>query len=155
MKVRKTISSILILVVFLSCKGDDEPVNQKEKMLTGKNWRLIAAESDPPILAAGQNISDVYAVMPACAKDDLTKFDSDGSVVFDEGPSKCESTDPQTETSDWSFNSDKTSITVEIDSKTVSYEILEISDSRLKVSFVETDEDTGTNHTITATYTAL
>lgn len=154
MNYQKIISGILILIGFLSCKGDDEPGSQKEKMLTGKNWKLIAAESDPPIFAGGQSISDVYGVMPSCAKDDLTKFDSDGSVLFDEGPSKCEATDPQTETSTWSFNSDKTSMTVEVDSKTVSYKILEISDSRLKVSFVETDEDTGTDHTITATYSA-
>ena len=154
MNYSKPIPFLLILLVLISCNKDDELGNQKEKMLTGKNWKLTSAQSDPPIDSDGQSITDIYAVMPSCAKDNTTKFNADGSVLFDEGPSKCDAQDPQTEISEWSFNSDKTSMTVDVDNKTVRYKIIEISNSRLKISFEEKDEDTGINHTITAIYSA-
>jgi hypothetical protein len=92
--------------------------------------------------------------MPACSKDDFTRFHSDGTATFDEGPTKCEAGDPQVVSSSWSLNSNKTILTVTTGSGTVRYTILELTKTRLKFSFIEKDDETGTDYTLTAVYIA-
>ena len=94
----------------------------------------------------GTQISDFYAQLDNCSKDDLEKYNTNNTVTYDEGPTKCDPTDPQTQTSPWSFNSDETILTVDGES----YKILTLTSTQLKMSFSELID--GINYTYTATY---
>jgi len=46
-------------------------------------------------------------------KDDIFTFNKDNTYTHDEGPEKCDSSDPQTNISSWSWNSDETILTID------------------------------------------
>ena len=45
----------------------------------------------------------MYATYPDCRKDDYRHFNESGTVELNEGPSKCNSTDPQSQSMQWRF----------------------------------------------------
>ena len=89
---------------------------------------------------AVNSMTDFYAFLPACTKDDLTKFNSDGTVNFDEGATKCDSGDPQTTYGTWSFNSDQTVLSVTSEGLTEAYTISELTETVLKFSYTMVDD---------------
>ncbi len=143
----KTIS-LKTLVVMLgacaifatSCKDDDDATPDKTKQLTGGNWQLSAMTSDPAIDWFGTPVTNVYAQLPVCVKDDLTIFKSNGAVNFDEGTSKCEPNDPQTQTGTWAFNTDQTVLTLTRDGETESWDITELKGDTFKADYKVTEE---------------
>jgi hypothetical protein len=128
------IFSALILVAF-SCKKDKSESNTDK--LTGKYWIATAITIDPAINLGGTQISDWYAQMDACEKDNLQKFDKNGIYTFDEGASKCDVADPQTTTGTWAFNTDETVISVTDVDGTYSYTIIDLSSSTCKFKYSE------------------
>lgn len=149
MKISKLILSVAALaaLVFSGCKKDSESNTDK---LTDKNWKMTALTVDPP-LAGG--ISDLFAQIPSCSQDDLTKFTDDNKVTFDEGATKCNAGDPQTETGSWSWNSDETVLTVtDAGGSSESYTIISLSGSEMKAKW--TDNSTGVVETYTITFKA-
>jgi hypothetical protein len=134
-------------ISFSGCKKNSESNTDK---LTGKNWKITALTVDPP-LAGG--ITDVYAQIPSCSQDDLTKFTTPSAVTFDEGATKCNASDPQTTTGSWAWNSDETILSITDDSGTTdSYTILSLSSSEMKAKF--TDNSSGVVETFTVTFKA-
>ena len=116
----KYLSLLLILfsLIAISCsKDDDDPANQSAKTtkeyLTAGNWKTTAMTISPGISFGGVTITDFFAQFPACTKDDLVLFNSNGTITDDEGPTKCDPNDPQTTTEgSWSLNSDNTILTI-------------------------------------------
>ncbi|NVO20480.1 MAG: lipocalin family protein [Bacteroidetes bacterium] len=145
---------ILSLLLVGACKKDSQPT--KMEMLTAKNWKISVYTVDPslPVTDGGGNIigytSDMLAQMEDCSKDDLTKFNTDGVMINDEGATKCDPASPQTTTGTWLFNTDQTILTVNSGNNPVSYDILELSSSTLKMKTVE--NLFGTNYTLTLTF---
>ncbi|MFT5480971.1 MAG: hypothetical protein ACI9NN_001939, partial [Bacteroidia bacterium] len=43
----------------------------------------------------GIQITDIYSQLNDCSKDDLNKYETDKTGVYDEGTTKCDPTDPQ------------------------------------------------------------
>lgn len=119
---------ILITVVCFSilaaCKKDDDP--SKKDLLCAKNWKITSA-----VMTTGLLSIDAYQAMEACEKDDITKFNTDGVVLYD-SKTKCNINDPATETGTWVFNSDQTIITFD---GSESWEIVELTSSTLKVKY--------------------
>ena len=76
---------ILFVVVVAACKKDIT----REELLTTGSWR--GESSFATVLGVTINLHDS---IPACAKDDLTRFQTDKNVQIDEGPSKCDPSDP-------------------------------------------------------------
>jgi Lipocalin-like domain len=93
------ITTFTICLIIESCKKDDRSSNP----IVGK-WKMTAYI---------HNGIDVYGtqVYP-CVIDNIVTFTSDQQVMVDEGPTKCNSSDPQTITGTFSFNSDNTQLTV-------------------------------------------
>ena len=63
---------VLALPVLVSC--DDESPNggsSKVPFPDGTSWRLTAATTSPERTIEGQTSSDLYAILPACTKDDI------------------------------------------------------------------------------------
>ncbi|QQS27941.1 MAG: DUF5004 domain-containing protein [Sphingobacteriales bacterium] len=137
----------VIMVLVSSCTED----KSNTELLTGTDWRITAWTVSPAILG----ITDWYANMEPCEKDDSFSFNSDGSASIDEGASKCDPDDPQTETGTWSFNSDETLLTIIADGETQSWEIIDLTNKVLKIKWVNTDPDDGTTYTFTITFGAI
>lgn len=143
----------LVSIAFTGCKKDDDNEPDKTSLLTEKSWKMTAATIDPAIdwFGTGTKITNLYAQFPACVKDDLIIFKKNGTVSFDEGGSKCDTNDPQTENALWSFNPAETVISITQDGETESWKILELSANKLVVEYEEFDEFEGITYTITIT----
>jgi hypothetical protein len=128
-----------LILAGTSCSKDEDEKTNKD-LLTGKNWKMTAFTINPPVVIEGVSFSDFYAFLPACTKDDLTKFNSDGTANFDEGATKCDSGDPQTTYGTWSLNTDQTVLTVTADGLTEAYTIGELTDTTLKFTYTTTED---------------
>jgi hypothetical protein len=126
--------SLLVLILPFSCKDDDSP--SKKELLTSHCWVMTAATVDPSVIYQGAVITDVYAVLPLCNRDNVACILENGNIYVDEGASKCNPDDPQTNNSGkWWFNSDETVILTVLDgsSDTIPSNLLALSKDRLQV----------------------
>ena len=146
--------ALVLVGSFTGCKkdNDDDKPKTKTELLTAKNWRLSAA------VASGvyQGVSfsqDGYADMEPCEKDDFLKFNSDKTLIYDQGPTKCDDTaaDPQTDQGAWDLNSDQTKLLLSDSGGGASFglDILELTASTLKVEYSESDTDGTYKYTLT------
>ena len=102
-----------LLISLSSCKKDEETKTTKD-YLTAGNWKVTAMTIDPGITVLGIEYTDIYTLfVEACSKDDLIKFNADGTLLEDEGATKCDPDDPQT-TNDgtWTLSDDGLTITI-------------------------------------------
>lgn len=141
---------LLATLNFISCKEDDEDPDTTE-LLTDGNWKLTAMTSDPAIDWFGTPVTNVYAQLPACIKDDFTIFKDNGTVNFDEGASKCDPSDPQTTSGTWTLNTDETILSVTTDGETESWNIEELKEKTFSAKYEITD--LGVNYTLSVTFT--
>lgn len=56
--------------------------------------------------------TDVSALLQTCQKDNILKLNANGSGTLDEGPTKCNGSDPQTSPVTWSFQNGETQLQV-------------------------------------------
>lgn len=119
----KKVFLLMLGVASLSaCKKDSEPTptaSSRTDLLLAKNWRLSAQTTTFTSAAtngipAMTNVADVYATYygDACKRDNSLKFNSNKTIVMDEGATKCSASDPQTQAGTWNFNSDETKLTL-------------------------------------------
>jgi hypothetical protein len=148
--------SLTLSVAFIySCKDDsktDTPVAKtKTQLLSASPWKLVAATVDPAIDVGGTQVTDWYSQMDACDKDDLTKYETNKTGVYDEGATKCDPSDPQSTPFAWTFDLSETKITVDGES----YDIVQLDATTLKMSnTVDGDEIggiSGLNYKVTIT----
>jgi hypothetical protein len=92
-----------------SCEKDETTslhrAATKTDVLTAKNWKVT------DIKIADKSIFRTILV-DSCAKDDLTKFNANKSVTFNEGTFKCEESSSQSRTGSWEFTTDETKLKV-------------------------------------------
>jgi hypothetical protein len=65
-----------LVVVGCKKKEDDEPVKTKKDLILG-SWITTNITLGPPL-----DTLDVWSFIPACAKDDITRFDSKTEVTY-------------------------------------------------------------------------
>lgn len=147
---------LIFLTITLSCKKDPT----RTELLTNKNWKLTACAIDPALNVGGTLISDFYAQMAACDKDDIYNYKDNGTMTRDEGPLRCNGNDPQTYMGVWAFSSDNSTLTVTITYGTTpvtqSHTILELTKTISRTKYTQ-NVDLGSgllNYTFTNTYTA-
>jgi len=114
-------------IIFNSCKKDEGDSGTNATNILG-TWTA----SD--IIIDGQSF---WPLMEACSKDDKIIFQSGGSAVFDEGATKCDPNDPQTETTSWKFIDNDTKLVLDGDTGT----IILLNSNSLKLGF----DDGGTS----------
>lgn len=132
MYIRNILTLVVLAFTFASCKDDTaDKLSAKTELLVKDKWILQASTIDPAVVLLGNSITDVYALVPACDRDNFARYNSNKTGVYDEGSTKCEAQDPQTVSFTWSFESDETQIRQDGDL----FEILELSESILKVRF--------------------
>jgi len=92
--------SAACLVLFACKKEDDEPAPTKKsnsELIIG-TWVATNYEAPPPL-----DTVDIWTGIPSCIKDNEFTFSSGGNGVIDEGGSKCEPADPQSENFSWEW----------------------------------------------------
>jgi hypothetical protein len=98
------LTSSIIVLAFLfitGCKKDSTPAPAKTKtqLLTQSTWKFSNAT------VGG---SDVSAFLQTCQKDNTLTFAAAGTGTIDEGATKCNAADPQTNPFMWNFQSSET-----------------------------------------------
>jgi hypothetical protein len=131
-KLLKHISLFALALIFLlgnlMCDKDE---SSPKLLLTGKQWKLTAWTSTPPYEVEGEMITNIYTLLPDCALDDFTVFNTDGTFDRDEAEIKCNESNPQTITGNWLINSNQTILKTEIEGSETEYLIIGISDDFL------------------------
>jgi hypothetical protein len=142
---KKLLIMAVVAALFLtncSKESDPDPVKAKTKteLLTASPWKATSITISPGIdFGGGVLITDFFAQMESCEKDDLTKYDANKTGVYDDGATKCDPKDPQTNTFTWSFDLSETKITE--DGETLDIE--ELTETTLKYSLVMDGADLG------------
>jgi hypothetical protein len=117
-------------------KKDGTP--SKLELLTGKTWKPTEATIDPAIDMNGDGTENTELVasgeIPACQMDDTEKYDTDGTYITDEGPTKCNESADQTKTNKWEFSADSTEIVTNPGEGETRVKILELTDDHFKAS---------------------
>ena len=142
---------VVLGLLTLGCsKKKDDAAPSKTDLLTGKNWIISAETVSPGISSGGTIITDLYGQFQSCQKDDFVRFETPNVLKDDEGAVKCVSTDPQTTTGTWVFNADQSIITITEGATIQSLNIIELTDSSLKVTVSQTSNNVA--YTFTVTY---
>ncbi len=146
--------NLLLIITFtilvLSCKKDAKV--SKKDLLSGKNWIMTAETISPAMNVNGTLITDLYSQTASCTKDDIGKFNSNGTYTLEEGLTKCNVNDPQVfETGTWTFNSNETILVMTSSTGSITNgNIQELTANKL----ILTEEETynSINYTLTLTY---
>ena len=140
----------VVIILSVGCKKDDDDSNGGSAALIG-TWGITGLTVTPPIVFGGVPITDIYLVLDPCEKDDTEAFNANGTYISDEGPTKCDPTDPQIiESGTWTLTSNNTVLTLYTSDTTVT-NVITLTSSDLELSY--TDDLFGTMHTFTATFT--
>ena len=148
------ILAVIFLITGISCSKDNDNPPSKTALLTSSNWKLVAQTYHGDYDGDGTTDPvdyDMYADYEACEKDNFMKLNTDGSGTADEGPSKCDDSDPQTESVEWQFKENETILKIQQGFIALDFKILELTSTTLKLEF--TDTITGSGDKITETFT--
>jgi hypothetical protein len=115
-----------------SCKKDKEL--SRTEMIIGK-WKSTAQVVTPATDWDGDGDidSDLFSLMDECIKDNYAIFIAGGTVEENQGPTKCDASDPQSEFLTWSLKNQDKILVVDGDD----YIIEEISENSMKLSVSE------------------
>ena len=97
---------IILSITLFSCSKDHGDDAAKQNALTTGTWKLTGCMTDYE--KDGVYEENTYSMLAGCYKDNIYTFHADGSETTDEGPTKCNSNNPQTYTSTWSFTDHQT-----------------------------------------------
>ncbi|MEO6096385.1 MAG: hypothetical protein ABIW76_12040 [Fibrobacteria bacterium] len=151
----------LTLATFmLACNDDKSPTasaSGKDAILIGAKWKMTAHTITPAVDYDGNGtlVTNLFAVEHGCGHDDIDSYTSDHKFSFDEGPTKCDASDPQKETGTWSFNSAGDSLTIDSDLDPVPMKLKVVEVSATKLVLSSSDDSWGDGvHTEVLTFSA-
>lgn len=142
-------------LLFSSCKKDEEELSPKTELLTNSAWKMTAYTVDPgfPTFDNEGNITGstngIFVLLDDCEKDDTHKFNTDKSLVTDEGMTRCDSSDPQKTNGTWTFNTDETTLTITEEGESQIVTILELTAGVLQLQSTESSDGMTVTFTIT------
>ena len=143
---------LLLVVVFASCKKDPiAPAKTRTELLLhgGVAWKITAITVDPPYPAKGTLITDFFAQLKDCEKDETYLY-SANPVTATSGSFteynlvKCSASESSTDAGTWSFNGD------DLVKSNGTETILTLTEIELKTKQVVPIN--GVNYTLTITY---
>lgn len=116
---KSTLILLVTLFILNACKEetetpdktDDTTAKTKTELISAAPWKYIFGTVSPGLLINGNVVTDISAGVPECILDDIEIFYDDGTGSLDEGPTKCNPLDPQSEDFMWFFNSEETTLT--------------------------------------------
>lgn len=140
------ISVVCSTAVFMACKKSDNSSPVAKKLQAGK-WQISA--STVTINYKGKDTTmDLYSGWRPCEQDDLIYFESGGKGGQNENTNKCPE-DNQSGQFSWELQNNDTRLKITItgvfqstNSNTITSEILEITDTHLKLKYMDTVNST-------------
>ncbi len=118
--------------------------NNNTTALTTGTWKITEYT-----LTTSSGSSDLLGLVDDCEKDDLYTFQTDKTILRDEGATKCSPDNPQTKTDGtWDINGDKFTGTNDEGSQT--WDIVTLDNSTFKITATKTLN--GENATATQVY---
>ena len=140
----------IMLNLFSSCDRDPvAPAKTTTELLTAGSWKYTACIVTPAYdyYGTGNPVTDIFAIMKPCEKDDFEVYKTNGIWEYNHGPTKCDPTEPQVVYSEpWSLIANETKIMIGTSECT----ILELTDTTLKIRY--TFVDAGVTYTEEDTY---
>ncbi|WP_375416349.1 lipocalin family protein [uncultured Hymenobacter sp.] len=127
--------SLILLNLLPSCKGkkeDPAPLTPTQ-LLVGKRWELRSSVDSGPLFGT----VDQYAAAPPCVRDNFLQFTEPNTCVYDEGPTLCDPSNPQTELGTWSLANDGTQLTISVGGYTVANTVDELTATSLKLTWTQ------------------
>ncbi len=86
------------LLILSSCKKQNSSGISNTGIVTNGNWKLTSFT-----ISTITGSTDLYNAYSECRKDDYLHFNRVGTEEVNEGPAKCDSTDPQSHLIQWLF----------------------------------------------------
>lgn len=71
--------------------------NSTSSALSNKKWKMVSSVSSMNMAGFDQQF-DLYGMLEECVKDNLITFETNSTITVDEGATKCDAADPQTQT---------------------------------------------------------
>src|SRR5215216_255299 len=94
--------AIIAMLFISSCKKEDNKPQTKTDYLTSGTWIVTAVTSDED--GDGTYETNDFVDFDECYRDNFYTFHSDGKWEQNEGATKCDDADPQTNTALWQLN---------------------------------------------------
>ena len=128
------ILSLCVLVV--ACDKDEDNAPTKTELLTSSSWKYDNAGVD---IDNNGTIELPFGTgtLPDCLIDNIGTFNSNGTGITDEGPTKCVPTAPQTTTFNWSFQNNETMMNITgsgFAGLSGQFKVLDLTNARLSLS---------------------
>jgi hypothetical protein len=171
-----------LLIFSSSCKKDDTAPPTRADILASRVWRLEAHTISPAVQVQGQALTDIYQYFGTTYQDNLIRFNRNpNNYTVEEGQTKADQAGSQvTDAGSWMLNSDESVLVLNSANGQVfsvgelfeteegdllivtenevshlsSYNIVELTDSRLSYSFSYRQQQNGPIYTQTLTYIA-
>ena len=136
----------------VSCKkesGSESKQKTKTELLTSGSWKRTGLTATPAYdwYGDGNYATDLLSVMKVCDSDNFDSYKSDGTGDTDEGPTRCDESDPQAWPFVWEFADNETKLVFDYFAE---YTLVELTETTLK--FRSTFEKNGVTYTIDETY---
>lgn len=147
------IALIATFAFFTSCSKDSATkttttAETNTQKLVGKNWLMSAATMNPGIPdGMGGTITDFYAFLDDCEKDNFMNFNANGTYITDEGALICDTASAQITLGTWKFTNNETNLLLD-DSTNLG--IVQLDATFIKVKITEKIDTT--DQTITYTF---
>lgn len=146
----KYIQLILALIVlFSSCTKE----KSKSELIIG-DWQINALTIDPPQVVNNVVITDLYAQMEDCDKDNTLSFFDNKTYKADEGASNCDSLDPQNISGNWMFLNDESELRLIYQNDTIIYTLIDLDEELLQMNYSERDTN-NILHTLSVSFERL
>lgn len=151
-------ASLALSLAFTSCKKDSDKdpapsATDKATYLTqsGRKWKITAHTSQQ---AGSSVISNDFDDMLPCELDNYYVFQSNGTMIGNEGTQKCDSSDPATVNGSWALMNNATQMTFSspmFGSDAALVDVIDLTSSVLRFRAVEpgTSSDPAVTHTVT------
>lgn len=139
---------------FLQCNKEDPPPTSAELLLG--NWGITADTWSPAydLFGNGQKITDAYALMEACERDNIFIFKASNIGELNEGATKCDPTDPQTVPFTYLLKNNNTQLNISISEQGITigldFGILQLDATTLKLT--TSTVENGVTYTNTQTF---
>lgn len=156
MKTNFKLLTVALLLSFTACKKDNDntpkPSSPTTKdLLTERNWQMQSLNINPAVETEIGPISDLFALLPGCAKDDMMRLEKDGSFKGNDNGTTCDEGEPEvTNNGTWTLSSDNKKLTMTSDGDSQLYTIESISSDELKLSYQEVED--GTTYTLSTSF---
>src|SRR5262245_55175528 len=129
--------SAIATLSFFSCNKDeheeDNTPKTKTELLTAANWKYTACVVSPAYdyYGTGSAVTDIFAILKTCEKDDFETYKISGVWEYNEGPTKCDQSSPQLFSDPWSFIANETKLLI----GGVEHTIVELTATTLKLRY--------------------